>query len=366
VRARRVGLQEVITESDLFTPEELDRDAFQREFLDRFGLRWFSSFGAIHFDQISPVVLTLERPTKFERFSRSEVEQISAIVPHIQRASRLSLAVVAAAAAGIMAALDHVNRAAILLDDLGLVVRMNGAAEHLMGHGVTRRCRPPPRACPELESSSQRPVMGGFPLAGIYEPVGRRDAKVRAGCVRTNPMTTETTSPVPHHVEEAVATIAALHAAHHREARALQKAVSRATSGIAQPATLILTTVAIASWVALNLALPEFGRAALDPFPFPLLAAVVSTIALYLAAMILMTQRHDDEMATRREQITLELAILSEQKSAKIIALLEEFRRNDPNQGNQRDEVAEALAEPADAQVVLDAIRAAEKAEDGG
>jgi hypothetical protein len=53
------------------------------------------------------------------------------------------------------------------------------------------------------------------------------------------------------------------------------------------------------------------------------------------------------------------------EKSSKIIALLEEFRRNDPNQGNDRDEVAEALAEPADAQVVLDAIRAAEKAEDG-
>jgi Transaldolase/Fructose-6-phosphate aldolase len=65
----------------------------------------------------------------------------------------------------------------------------------------------------------------------------------------------------------------------------------------------------------------------------------VSTIALYLAAMILMTQRHDDEMATRREQITLELAILSEQKSSKITALLEEFRRNDRNYGGHRDEV---------------------------
>jgi uncharacterized membrane protein len=64
-------------------------------------------------------------------------------------------------------------------------------------------------------------------------------------------------------------------------------------------------------------------------------------------------------MATRREQITLELAILSEQKSSKIIELLEEFRRNDPNQGDH--EVAEALAEPADAQVVLDAIRAARR-----
>jgi hypothetical protein len=40
------------------------------------------------------------------------------------------------------------------------------------------------------------------------------------------------------------------------------------------------------------------------------------------ATMILMTQRRDDEMAMRRDQMTLELAILSEQKSAKIIALL--------------------------------------------
>ena len=115
----------------------------------------------------------------------------------------------------------------------------------------------------------------------------------------------------------------------------------------------------------LNLALLRFGHAALDPFPFPLLSAAVSTVGFYFAAMILISQRHDDEMATRREQMTLELAILSEQKSAKIIALLEEFRRNDPNQGNDRDEVAEALAKPADPLVVLDAIRSAEKAEDG-
>jgi uncharacterized membrane protein len=179
-------------------------------------------------------------------------------------------------------------------------------------------------------------------------------------------MTTEEAPPLPLHVEETVATIAALHAAHYREARALQKAVSKATRGIAQPAMLIVSTVAIAGWIMLNLALPQFGHAALDPFPFPLLSAAVSTVGFYLAAMILISQRHDDEMATRREQMTLELAILGEQKSAKIISLLEEFRRNDPNQGDDRDEVAEALAKPADAQVVLDAIRAAEKAEDRG
>jgi hypothetical protein len=71
-------------------------------------------------------------------------------------------------------------------------------------------------------------------------------------------MATEEKLRVPQHIEEAVATIAALHAAHHREAQALQKAVSKATSGIARPMTPILTTVAIASWLTLNLALPKF------------------------------------------------------------------------------------------------------------
>jgi uncharacterized membrane protein len=135
--------------------------------------------------------------------------------------------------------------------------------------------------------------------------------------LKNEPMTIQETAPLPHHLEDTVATIAALHAAHNREAHALQKAVSRATGGIARPVTLILITVAIAGWVILNLALPGFGQVSFDPFPFPLLSAAVSTVGLYLAAMILITQRHDDEMATRREQITLELAILSEQKSAK-------------------------------------------------
>jgi uncharacterized membrane protein len=76
--------------------------------------------------------------------------------------------------------------------------------------------------------------------------------------------------------------------------------------------------------------------------------------------MVLIAQRHDDELSTRREQLTLELAILAERKTAKIIAFLEEFRRNDPHQSDRRDHVAEAMAEAADPQIVLEAIKAAE------
>lgn len=76
-------------------------------------------------------------------------------------------------------------------------------------------------------------------------------------------------------------------------------------------------------------------------------------LALFVSAMVLIARRHDDPLATRREQLTLELAILSEQKSAKIIALLEQFRRNDPDQSSLPDEVAKALSEPADPNLVL-------------
>jgi uncharacterized membrane protein len=99
---------------------------------------------------------------------------------------------------------------------------------------------------------------------------------------------------------------------------------------------------------------------ALDPFPFPLLSMIISSFALFFAAMVLIAGRHDEELAKRREQLTLELAILAERKTAKIIEILEEFRRNDPRQSNRRDYVAEALAEPADPQVVIEAIKAAE------
>jgi hypothetical protein len=53
----------------------------------------------------------------------------------------------------------------------------------------------------------------------------------------------------------------------------------------------------------------------------------------------------------------LELAILSEQKTAKVIQLLEETRRDNPLIHNRVDQEAEAMAQPADPQSVLAAIK---------
>jgi hypothetical protein len=51
------------------------------------------------------------------------------------------------------------------------------------------------------------------------------------------------------------------------------------------------------------------------------------------------------------------LAILSEQKTAKIIALLEELRQDHPDIHDRIDREAAALSEPADPQPVLETIK---------
>jgi uncharacterized membrane protein len=83
----------------------------------------------------------------------------------------------------------------------------------------------------------------------------------------------------------------------------------------------------------------------------------VALAALYMTVFILTTQRREDELASRHEQLTLELAMLSEQKAAKIIALLEELREDHPEIRDRVDKEAVAMSSPADSRSILEALK---------
>ena len=135
---------------------------------------------------------------------------------------------------------------------------------------------------------------------------------------------------LPAHIEETVLAIAQLHADHEARATPLQRFVDRLTARAGRPRFLALLTVLIVVWIAVNVGMVAIGLEPFDQPPFFWMQGVVALTALYMTVLILTTQRREDEMAGHREQLTLELAILSEQKSAKIIALLEELRRDSP------------------------------------
>jgi len=100
--------------------------------------------------------------------------------------------------------------------------------------------------------------------------------------------------------------------------------VARTTALLAIRDSLAVGDV-VAVWMTLNLLAGPFGYRALDPPPLSLVGSAVSLASLYIVVLILATQRREDQL-TQRVRTHLELAILSEQKTAKIIQLLEESR----------------------------------------
>lgn len=170
-------------------------------------------------------------------------------------------------------------------------------------------------------------------------------------------MPSPATPILPAHIEETVAAIAQLHAEHYQQSSTLQRAVDRVTGRVGKPQFVAALTGIVVAWIALNLGLRAVGLAPLDAPPFYWLQGAVALTALYMTALILSTQRREDELGAYREQLTLELSILSERKAAKIIELLEEIRRDSPTLRNRHDPVAAELAAPADPQAVLDAIK---------
>lgn len=166
------------------------------------------------------------------------------------------------------------------------------------------------------------------------------------------------TAPIlPKHVQETIDSISKLHAGHRHAAGRFRRAISQLTEFFARPRFIALLTLALLAWFGLCVALALAGRPAIDSWLVQGLQSAASIFALYMTAFILMTQRHEDELAELRGQLTLELSILSEQKIAKVIELIEELRRDLPSVRDRGDPEADALAQPADQEAVLAALK---------
>lgn len=157
------------------------------------------------------------------------------------------------------------------------------------------------------------------------------------------------------HVAESVQAVASFHRKHYRSASGLQRAIDVVTDHLGRPAAVIVLVLAVAAWAGLA-ACRGGGRVDQPSFAWLELAATVA--ALLVSFLILVTQRREDLLADRRAQLTLELALLADKKSAKIIQLLEELRRDEPNLADRPDQESEDMAKPTDAAAVAASIEA--------
>jgi uncharacterized membrane protein len=163
---------------------------------------------------------------------------------------------------------------------------------------------------------------------------------------------------LPRHIEDTVQAVAAFHVGHRLAASALERFVVRITAAISAPAFVGAAAGFVAAWIGLNVALPWITLfRAFDPPPFAWLQWVVTAGALFVTLFILAAQAHENVLAEQRAQLTLHLAMISERKVAKLIALIEELRRDSPHVEDRIDADAVAMGQSSDPQVVLEALR---------
>jgi uncharacterized membrane protein len=112
----------------------------------------------------------------------------------------------------------------------------------------------------------------------------------------------------------------------------------------------------VALWILANVYAHEFGWVEFDPAPFSWLQGMVSLGALLTTTVVLIKQNRLAKLEELRAHLDLQVNLLTEQKSTKLIDLIEELRRDLPMVKNRHDPAAAVMQQPTDPQQVLAAI----------
>lgn len=129
--------------------------------------------------------------------------------------------------------------------------------------------------------------------------------------------------------------------------------LERFGDAIGQPAFLCFILLFVAIWVIANGLAHYFGMLALDPAPYHGLQGIIGLGALLTATVVLIKQDRLAKLAEQRAHLDLKVTLLTEQKAAKLIDLLEELRRDLPNVKNRLDSEAAALQKAMNPDLVL-------------
>lgn len=152
-------------------------------------------------------------------------------------------------------------------------------------------------------------------------------------------------------LDRAVRAVAEVRAEQLQDLPRSQLGIEWLTERIGRPWLAYAVLSFVAAWIALSTI--GGGRPYLDAPMFPLLQLVIGVLSLLMASFILITENRQGAIAEKRAQLTLQLCLANEERAAKIIALLEELRKDDPALPNRHDDEADQMAEAIDLRTAL-------------
>lgn len=157
-------------------------------------------------------------------------------------------------------------------------------------------------------------------------------------------------------ISQNIAAVLEFYTREHQKISRSQRILERISRFIGQPVFLGIILLFVVLWMLANAVLREFGMAEFDPAPFFWLQGIVGLGALLTATVVLTKQNRLAKLAEQRAHLDLKVTLLTEQKAAKLIDLLEELRRDLPDVRNRHDSDAAALQQSMNPDRVLAAL----------
>ena len=158
---------------------------------------------------------------------------------------------------------------------------------------------------------------------------------------------------VSQKTEENLSAVLEFYANETRKLSRAQRLLEQIVRVNGQPVFLVMAMAFVLAWIGVNAWLEFMHRPAFDPLPYHLLHGVVSLGALVTATMVLIKQERLGRLAEQRDHLDLKVMLLTEQKAAKMIELIEELRRDLPDVRDRLDSGAAVLKEPLSPDIVL-------------
>lgn len=161
---------------------------------------------------------------------------------------------------------------------------------------------------------------------------------------------------VPDAVLKNIETIIELETRHEYSLPLHQRIIEKIAASFGQPWFLYFQLIFFASW--------WFGSELINErllqwhIPrFNVYEQGLDVASLLIATGVLIYQARQEKVAEERSHLTLQLNLLTEQKIAKLIALVEELRIDLPNVRNRHDSEASEMQKTTDPQIVLNALK---------
>jgi uncharacterized membrane protein len=158
---------------------------------------------------------------------------------------------------------------------------------------------------------------------------------------------------VPEHISQNIDSILAFYRREEQKISDSQRLLETVGGFMGRPSYLACVLAFVALWLLANGLCKLLGFQPLDPPPFFWLGGIVGLGALLTTTVVLITQNREAKLEEQRLELELQVNLLTEQKTTKLIHLLEELRRDLPMVKDRHDPEAAALQKPTDPKELL-------------